>query len=63
MKLAALMERILGYSPIDRNDDFFNIGGDSLTAIEFVAALENEGYSTDVILIFKKSGYLMITMI
>ena len=42
-RLAALMEETLGYSPIGRNDDFFDLGGDSLRAIEFVTKAHGAG--------------------
>lgn len=42
-RLAALMEETLDYSPIGRNDDFFNLGGDSLRAIEFVTKAHGAG--------------------
>ena len=42
-RLAALMEETLDYSPIGRNDDFFDLGGDSLRAIEFVTKAHGEG--------------------
>ena len=43
MRLAALMERVLHISPIGRDDDFFDLGGDSLKAIEFVSLAHTEG--------------------
>ena len=52
INLAALMERILGYSPIGRNDDFFALGGDSLAAIELLSALESSGNHTDIKTLF-----------
>jgi len=42
-ELAKLMEKILNYSPIGLNDDFFDLGGDSLKAIEFVSKAHSEG--------------------
>ncbi|MCI8639270.1 MAG: hypothetical protein HFG41_09055 [Coprococcus sp.] len=36
------MEQVLDYSPIGRDDDFFDLGGDSLKAIEFVSKAHNE---------------------
>ena len=42
-RLAALMEKVLERSPIGREDNFFNIGGDSLKAIEFLAQAHTEG--------------------
>lgn len=41
--LASIMEQVLGYSPIGRDDDFFDFGGDSLKAIEFVSKAHTEG--------------------
>ena len=51
-RLAALMEEVLEYNPIGRNDDFFDLGGDSLKAIELISALESAGYHTDVKTLF-----------
>lgn len=42
-ELAKLMEKVLNYSPIGLNDDFFDLGGDSLKAIEFVSKAHSEG--------------------
>lgn len=42
-EIARLMEQCLKYSPIGLDDDFFDCGGDSLTAIEFVSKAHNEG--------------------
>lgn len=42
-EIARLMEQVLKYSPIGLNDDFFDCGGDSLMAIEFVSKAHNEG--------------------
>ena len=42
-ELGKLMEKVLNYSPIGLNDDFFDIGGDSLKAIEFVSKAHSEG--------------------
>lgn len=41
--LASIIEQVLGYSPIGRDDDFFDFGGDSLKAIEFVSKAHTEG--------------------
>ena len=43
MRLASLMEQVLDYSPIGRDDDFFDLGGDSLKAIEFLSTAHSEG--------------------
>ena len=42
-RLAALMEEVLEAAPIGRNDDFFEHGGDSLQAIEFISKARSEG--------------------
>ena len=42
-QLATLMEQVLSYSPVGREDDFFDLGGDSLKAIEFVSKAHSEG--------------------
>ena len=42
-RLASLMEKVLRYAPVGRDDDFFDLGGDSLSAIEFVSLAHNEG--------------------
>lgn len=41
--LAAIMEQVLGFSPVGREDNFFDLGGDSLKAIEFVSKAHTEG--------------------
>lgn len=42
-ELAKLMEMVLNYLPVGLNDDFFDLGGDSLKAIEFVSKAHSEG--------------------
>lgn len=41
--LCELMEQVLDVSPVGIADDFFDLGGDSLKAIEFVSKAHNEG--------------------
>ena len=41
--LCKLIELVLGTSPVGVFDDFFDLGGDSLKAIEFVSKAHNEG--------------------
>lgn len=41
--LCRIIEETLSFSPIGLNDNFFDIGGDSLKAIEFVSKAHNEG--------------------
>ena len=42
-ELCRLMETVLGMSPVGITDDFFDLGGDSLKAIEFVSKAHSEG--------------------
>jgi len=42
-KLCSLIEEILGSTPVGIMDDFFDLGGDSLKAIEYVSKAHNEG--------------------
>ncbi|MDD5923864.1 MAG: amino acid adenylation domain-containing protein [Clostridia bacterium] len=42
-ELCKLIESVLGTTPIGITDDFFDLGGDSLKAIEFVSKAHNEG--------------------
>ena len=51
-RLAKEMEEVLNYSPIGRNDNFFDLGGDSLKAIEFVSKAHNSGIYFDLQSIF-----------
>ena len=53
--LATLMEKVLQVSPIGRDDDFFNLGGDSLKAIEFVSLAHQEGIEFPLQAIFDAS--------
>lgn len=47
-RLTALMEQALNCSPIGRNDDFFDLGCDSLKAIEFLSKAHGEGIYFDL---------------
>lgn len=42
-ELCKLIELVLGTAPVGVTDDFFDLGGDSLKAIEFVSKAHNEG--------------------
>ena len=42
-ELCKLIELVLGTTPVGIADDFFDLGGDSLKAIEFVSKAHNEG--------------------
>ncbi len=51
--VSAAVANILGLDRVGMNDDFFDLGGDSLKAIELTAALEKKGYFTDIKTIFE----------
>lgn len=42
-QLADIMQGVLNYSPIGREDNFFDLGGDSLKAIEFLSKAHSDG--------------------
>ena len=42
-QLAVIMEGVLNYSPIGREDNFFDLGCDSLKAIEFLSKAHSDG--------------------
>ncbi|WP_298553739.1 condensation domain-containing protein [uncultured Algibacter sp.] len=42
-KLVQIWEEVLGFSPISTNDNFFEIGGDSILSIQIVAKARKEG--------------------
>ncbi len=42
-QIVATMEQILNYMPISCDDDFFDLGCDSLSAIEFVSKMHSDG--------------------
>ncbi|MBM1106811.1 hypothetical protein JQC67_11725 [Aurantibacter crassamenti] len=43
MKLSTIWEEVLNFSPIDINDNFFEIGGDSILSIQIIAKARKEG--------------------
>lgn len=47
-QVVTIMEKVLHYNPIGRDDNFFDLGGDSLKAIEFVTKAHNEGLYFDL---------------
>lgn len=51
-QLAALAEQVLELSPVGREDDFFDLGGDSLRAIEFVSQAHSQGIYFELQTIF-----------
>jgi acetoacetyl-CoA synthetase len=53
-ELTAIWERVLGRSPISPNENFFDLGGDSLRAVELVAEIEAlTGHEFPVTLLFE----------
>jgi len=42
-KLIAIWEEVLGFSPIHKDDNFFEIGGDSILSIQIIAKARKEG--------------------
>ncbi len=51
-QLAAMMEQVLDCAPVGRRDNFFDLGGDSLKAIELAAMAHYEGIYFDLQNIF-----------
>ena len=65
-QIAAIWEELFGVSPIGANDNFFDLGGDSLLAAAFVAAIEETcGRALSPALLLEAStvGGLAATMI
>lgn len=50
--LVQVMEEILGIEKVGILDNFFDVGGDSLKAIELISKLEKQGYHTEIKTIF-----------
>lgn len=42
-QLAAIWEEVMEYSPAGRHDNFFDVGGDSLKAIELISRAQSDG--------------------
>jgi thioesterase domain-containing protein/acyl carrier protein len=52
--ITAIWERVLGHSPIDPDENFFDLGGDSLRAVELMAEIETlSGRELPVTLLFE----------
>ncbi|MCL2821457.1 MAG: amino acid adenylation domain-containing protein [Oscillospiraceae bacterium] len=58
--LVQILESVLEISPIGMNDDFFDIGGDSLKAIEFISKAQDEGVKIDLQNVFEYSTPAML---
>ena len=50
--LVRMLEDILGIEKVGILDNFFDVGGDSLKAIELISKLEKQGYHTEIKTIF-----------
>ncbi|WP_256889674.1 amino acid adenylation domain-containing protein [Acidomonas methanolica] len=50
--VAGLWRSVLGRAEIGRHDNFFDLGGDSLSAVQFVMALEEKGYALPITALF-----------
>jgi amino acid adenylation domain-containing protein/thioester reductase-like protein len=58
--LIKVLETVLGVSPVGMGDDFFDLGGDSLKAIEFAAKMERDGFTINVQDILGNPGIMEI---
>ena len=55
-QIAEVWEQIFGRAPLDANDDFFDLGGDSLQAVAFTARMEKRwGWTLSPSLLFEAS--------
>ena len=52
-KMVKVWERVLGASPIGVNQNFFQLGGDSLQSIQLIAETRKEGIPMSPVLLFK----------
>ncbi len=52
-QLAAIWETVLGRAPIGLDDDFFALGGDSIKAVQTLAALHRAGLKCDLRAVFQ----------
>lgn len=59
-RLASIMEKVLHHSPIGREDDFFELGGDSLKAIEFAAKAHYDGILFDLQAVFEHPNVMQL---
>jgi phthiocerol/phenolphthiocerol synthesis type-I polyketide synthase E len=56
-RVSEILGTVLGRAPLAPDDDFFELGGDSLAAIEAAATIEDEfGYELSIEDIFTVSG-------
>jgi amino acid adenylation domain-containing protein len=51
--LCQVFEQVLGRELISLNDDFFSLGGDSMSAVQLVVRLKREGFQVQVMDIFR----------
>lgn len=63
-RVSEILGAVLGRSPLAQDDDFFELGGDSLAAIEAAATIEDEfGYELSIEDIFMVSGVADLSML
>lgn len=55
MQLASILGEILGMSDVRTSDNFFEIGGDSITAIQFISRARDAGIQIEVAAISQSS--------
>jgi phthiocerol/phenolphthiocerol synthesis type-I polyketide synthase E len=63
-RVGEILGAVLGMAPLAPDDDFFELGGDSLAAIEAAATIEDEfGYELSIEDIFTVSGVGDLSML
>jgi len=63
-RVSEILGTVLGRAPVASDDDFFELGGDSLAAIEAAATIEDEfGYGLSIEDIFRVSGVADLSML
>ena len=58
--LAKLYEKFMGYREVDINENFFNLGGDSIFAMKIAAELQDNGIEVEGVDIMRYQTILEI---